>query len=160
MEFEELLGEADALGLPVTEKPFKTYDGRIKNNKIYLRKDMPVTRKKCVLAEELGHHYTTTGDILDQHNTSNRKQERRARIWAYDRLISLFGIVKAHNSGCRTAYEMAEYLDVTEEFLLETMNTYKSKYGTDIVRAGEYYVIFEPELTIFTVPNKDRLTKA
>ena len=29
MEFETLLKEADALGLPVTEKPFRTFDGRI-----------------------------------------------------------------------------------------------------------------------------------
>lgn len=30
MEFEELLAETDTLGIPVTQKPFKTYDGRIK----------------------------------------------------------------------------------------------------------------------------------
>lgn len=151
MEFEELLSEADTLGIPVTEKPFKTYDGRIKNNKIYLREDMPNIQKKCVLAEELGHYHTTTGDILDQQDLNNRKQERRARIWAYDKLISLFGIVRAHNAGCRTSYEMAEYLDVTEEFLLETLDTYKSKYGTEIIRAGEYFIIFEPELVVFKV---------
>lgn len=29
--------------------------------------------KTCVLAEELGHYYTTTGDILDQSDTMNRK---------------------------------------------------------------------------------------
>ena len=41
------------------------------------------------LAEELGHHYTTVGDILDQTNVSNRKQERLARVWAYNRRIGL-----------------------------------------------------------------------
>lgn len=151
MEFEELLNEADILGIPVTEKPFKTYDGRIKDNKIYLREDMPKVQKKCVLAEELGHYYTTTGDILDQQNVCNVKQERHARIWAYDKLISLFGIIRAHNAGCRTSYEMAEYLDVTEYFLMETLNSYKSKYGTDVIRADEYYIIFEPELAVFKV---------
>lgn len=36
--------------------------------------------KACVLAEELGHHYTTVGNILDQSDTNNRKQELRARL--------------------------------------------------------------------------------
>ncbi len=152
MEFEELLIESSALGIPVTEKPLKTFNGRIKNNKIYLRQNMPNVQKKCVLAEELGHYYTTAGNILDQQDISNRKQERRARIWAYDKLISLFGIIRAHNAGCRTSYEMAEYLDVTEEFLMETLNTYKSKYGADIIQAGEYFITFEPTLAIFKVP--------
>lgn len=151
MEFEELLNEADTLGIPVTEKPFKTYDGRIKDNKIYLREDMPKVQKKCVLAEELGHYYTTTGDILDQRNVCNVKQERRARIWAYDKMINLFGIIRAHNAGCRSSYEMAEYLDVTEAFLLETLNTYKSKYGTDAVKAGEHIIVFSPVLAVLKV---------
>lgn len=152
MEFEELLIESSALGIPVTEKPLKTFDGRIKNNKIYLRQDMSSAQKKCVLAEELGHYCTTTGNILDQQDISNRKQERRARLWAYDKLISLFGIVRAYNAGCRTSYEMAEYLDVTEEFLIETLSTYKSKYGTGIIRAGEYFIAFEPMLAVYKVP--------
>lgn len=105
MEFETLLKEADALGLPVTEKPFRTFDGRIKNNKIYLRQDMSATSKKCVLAEELGHYHTTTGCILNQQDISNRKQERRARIWAYDRLISLSGIVKAYKMRWRITWK-------------------------------------------------------
>ena len=81
MELDELLTEADALGLPVTEKPFRTFDGRIKNNKIYLRQDMSHANKKCVLAEELGHHYTTVGNILDQ---SDARSIRRV----YGRMIA------------------------------------------------------------------------
>ena len=50
--------------------------------------------KVCILAEELGHHYTAVGNILDQSNISNRKQERAGRLWAYDHLIGLSGIIK------------------------------------------------------------------
>lgn len=108
---------------------------------------MPNVQKKCVLTEELGHYCTTTGNILDQQDAMNRKQERRARIWAYDKLISLFGIVKSYNAGCRISYEIAEYLDITEEFLNEAICTYRSKYGTG-AKAGEYIIIFDPELTV------------
>lgn len=153
MEFEKLLQEADDLGIPVTEKPFKTYDGRIKNDRIYLRKGMTSTQKSCVLAEELGHYHTTVGDILDQQDVANQKQERRARIWAYNKLVSLFGIIKAYNAGCRNLYEMAEYLEVTEEFLKEALDIYKTKYGT-CVRTGEYIIFFIPTLSVMNVHTK------
>ncbi len=147
MELDELLTEADALGLPVTEKPFKTFDGRIKNNKIYLRQDMSHTNKKCVLAEELGHHYTTVGNILDQSDTGNRKQEEQARIWAYDRLVGLTGIIDCYKAGCRTISEMADALEVTEEFLREALERYRQKYGI-YTTIGHYIIYFEPYLTV------------
>ena len=34
--------------------------------------------KESILAEELGHHYTTEGNILDQSNLNNAKQEESA----------------------------------------------------------------------------------
>ena len=37
--------------------------------------------KASVLAEELGHYYTTVGNILDQEDAGNRKQEHKARTW-------------------------------------------------------------------------------
>lgn len=150
MEFEKLLLEADAIGIPVTEKPFKTYDGRIKNNKIYLRNDMAETQKKCVLAEELGHYHTTVGNILDQQVIVNRKQERRARLWAYDKLISLFGIIEAYNAGCRNSYEMADHLGVTEEFLAEALEVYKTKYGL-YAKVDDYIIYFDPALAVLKI---------
>lgn len=153
MEFEKLLEEADNLGIPVTERPFKTYDGRIKNNKVYLRKDMSNTQKTCVLAEELGHHQKTVGNILDQQDIANRKQERKARLWAYDKLVSLFSIIEAYNAGCQNLYEMADYLEVTEEFLKEALDVYKSKYGI-CVRTKEFILFFYPTLAVMKVPHK------
>lgn len=108
---------------------------------------MNTIRKSCVLAEELGHYYTTVGNILDQTNASNRKQERRARLWAYDRLVGLSGIVKAYRHGCESLTETAEYLNVTEDFLLDALKEYESKYGTSVV-CGEYEISFTPTLEI------------
>ncbi len=55
--------------------------------------------KACVLAEELGHHHTSVGNILDMDLTGNRKQERQARLWAYNKLIGLSGIIEAFEHG-------------------------------------------------------------
>ena len=147
MIYNALLDEANAEGISIKERPFKTYDGRIKGNNIYLRENMNTTEKTCVLAEELGHHYTSVGCILDQTDFANRKQERQARLWGYNKLIGLMGIVRAFNAGCQNQYEIAEYLDVTEEYLQECINCYQSKYGI-CTTVDNYVIYFVPYLTV------------
>lgn len=147
MTYEELLQEADSKGLVVKEKPLKYNNGRIKGTKIAIRKDMSTIEKTCVLAEELGHHYTTTGNILDQSSVSNRKQELRARLWAYNKQIGLYGIIQAYKRRCQNLAEMAEYLDVTEEFLRDALDRYRSKYGKSVV-LDNYVIFFEPGLAV------------
>lgn len=148
MEYTDLLIEADSLSLITKDKPLRAHDGRIKKNRIAIRQDMPETKKKCVLAEELGHYHTTVDNILDQTSVNNRKQEYKARIWAYNRLIGLTGIVKAYQHGCHSLYEIADYLEVTEEFFLEALQQYKSKYGTH-TQVDNYVIFFEPSLGVF-----------
>ncbi len=143
LNYELLLSESDKLGLIVKEKPLKYNNGRIKGNRIAIRKDMNTAEKACVLAEELGHYYTTVGNILDQNKVNNRKQELKARIIAYDKMIGLIGIVDAYKAGCRNKFEISEYLGVTEEFLIETLNHYQSKYGLH-ASVGNYVIYFEP----------------
>ena len=143
MNYETLLEEADSQFLVVKEKPLRAHNGRIKGNRIAIKKDIPTTQKACVLAEELGHHYTTVGNILDQSKAENRKQERRARLWAYKRAFDLVDLVSAYKHGCRNRYEIAEYLEVTESFLQEALDTYKEKYGP-YTKVDRYVVYFEP----------------
>lgn len=148
MTYEDLLLEADSKKLIVREKNIPGYNGRIYKNRIAINKDIDTSAEKsCVLAEELGHYYTTTGDILDQSTVTNRKQELRARLWAYNKQIGLSGIISACKHGCRNLCEMAEYLDVTEEFLNEALSAYQSKYGIS-VPIDNYIVFFEPKLAV------------
>ena len=151
MNYDALLAESDSAGLVVKEKPVKYNNGRIKRGKVAIRKDIPTSiEKTCILAEELGHYYTSSGDILDQQDISNRKQERRARVWAYDLLIGLSGIVKAYRHGCSNLYEMADYLEVTEEFLRDALERYRQKYG--IYTTIDHHIIyFEPHLAIVEI---------
>lgn len=148
MTYEELLKEADSIGLIVKEKPLRSGDGRIYGNKIAIRKDIPTqTEKACVLAEELGHHCTSSGNIIDQNIIFNRQQELRARMYGYNLSIGLMGIAKAFESGCRNLYEMAEFLDVTEEYLKEAIESYRKKYGV-FVAVDNYLIYFEPQLSV------------
>lgn len=149
MGYEELLLEAEQHGITVKEKPLPLSDGLIKGRRIAIRQDIPTLAKKAdVLAEELGHYHTTVGNILDQTTTEARKQERAARIWAYKLRIPLLDLVKAYKAHCRNAFEMAEYLDVSEDTLIEALEFYRQKYGTGVM-VGDYYIRFEPHLDMF-----------
>lgn len=148
MDYEALLVEADREGLIVKEKPLKYNNGRIRGKRIAIRKDIgTTTEKKCVLAEELGHHHTTVGNILDMTDISNRKQERQARLWGYNKLIGLSGLIKAYEAGCQDKYEVAEFLGVTDEYLQNCVECYRDKYGIGTAM-NEYYIMFIPHLAI------------
>ena len=88
------------------------------NGSIAIEKNLTSTEKTCVLAEELGHHYTAIGNILDQQKVANAKQELHARTWAYN----------AFEAGCQSLYEMAEYLEVTENFLKDALEAYRRRF--------------------------------
>ena len=66
MNYEELTIEATQKHIEIIELPLKAHSGLILNTTIAIKKDIPETKKACVLAEELGHYYTSVGDILNQ----------------------------------------------------------------------------------------------
>ena len=105
------------------------------------------TEKTCVLAEELGHHHTSVGDIIDMTDTQNRKQERQARLWGYNKLIGLTGIINAFRAGCQSGHEVAELLDVTEEYIQECIDCYRDKYGV-YTEIDNYVIYFIPNLAV------------
>lgn len=150
MNYESLLIEADKNKLITKEKPLKAYDGRISQNKIAIRNTLTLTQKNCVLAEELGHYYTSTGNILNQDNIENRKQEYKARLWAYDKVVGLMGLVNAYKSGCRNRHEVVDYLNIDEKFLADAIECYKSKYGVFTI-LDTYIIYFEPCVAIVEI---------
>ncbi len=145
--YEDILMEADANNLITKEKPLRAHKGRIKGNRIAVNGNLSEREKKCVMAEELGHYYTGYGNILDQSLISNRKQELHGRIYAYNKLVGLMGIVDAYKNHCTSISESAEFLDVTEEFLNDALSHYKSKYGRYAV-IDNYAIFFEPYIAV------------
>lgn len=148
MTYEELLIEADNDGILVKEAALLSGDGRCSGRRIAIRNSLPSIRKKAdTLAEELGHFYTTVGDVTRLDSAEKRKQERMARIWAYNRQIGLLGLVGAFKHGCHGHAEVAEFLEVTEEFLKEAVECYRSKYGC-CAEVDDYTIFFEPALAV------------
>lgn len=75
-----------------------------------------------VLAEELGHHFTTMGNLTAECITYNEKlykckKEKKARMWAANFLISDAEFVQALYNCESNMQEMSDYFNVTEEII-------------------------------------------
>ncbi len=148
--FERLEDEACKDGINVITHEFRNQriSGLYCDGTIGINKSINTSSgKACVLAEELGHHYTSVGNIIDMTDLQNRKQERQARLWGYNKLIGLTGIIKAFQAGCQSRHEMAELLDVTEEYLQECIDCYRDKYGV-CTEVDNYIIYFIPRLAV------------
>ena len=149
MTYEELLIEHDSLNILALDlSEVSGLKGLYYNGSVAIEQQLTSVEKTCVLAEELGHHYTSVGNILDMDISANRKQERQARLHGYNRLIGLTGLIRAYEHGCTNRYETAEYLEVTEEFLEECISCYREKYGVYKI-VDNYIIYFIPNLAVF-----------
>lgn len=147
MFYEELLKEADKLGIIVKECNLKTRKGHCYGKRIAIDKNLSNKEKYCVLAEELGHYKLTIGNITNQNKMSNKKQELLARKWGYKKNVGLLKLIEAFNNGCTNKHEIADFLNVTDKYLDEAIDYYRNKYGTDYI-VDCYHIIFIPYLRI------------
>lgn len=148
--YEEMQDRAYNAGIDVVEYSFrnKTIKGLYCDGTAAISNDIDTNAERaCILAEEMGHHYTSAGNIIDQTDEQNRKQEFRARMWAYNEMVGLIGIIDAYKNGCRSSYEVAEYLEVTEEFLNDALDAYRDKYGVYTI-VDNYAIYFIPALLV------------
>lgn len=150
-KLEELHQEAQKENVKVIDYHFDS--DRIKglycDGSIALNERLKTSAERsCILSEELGHHFSNVGNMVDMKVTENRKQEHRARAWAYNKMIGLIGIVNAYENGCSNIHETADFLNVTEEFLQEALAYYKNKYGL-YTTVDNYVIYFEPHIGVF-----------
>ena len=149
ISYETLLNEVSECDIDICETSFKGGShGFYLENTIFIDKKISSSaEKKCVLAEELGHHHTTYGNILDTDCINNIKQEKLARNWGYERLVGIIDLINAYNHGIVGKHNLAEYLNVTEAFLEEAINHYREKYGTHY-QIDNYVIFFQPHFGI------------
>lgn len=152
--YEITVGIANFLGFEVIEKRFRSSaKGLCKGHKIGISKDLDTIEKRCILAEEVSHGLYTVGNILDQNDLQNKKQEYFARKKALEFLVPLSEIVRAYNAGIQEPHEMAEYLEVTEQILTDALALHERKCGPctfldgQIVRFSPFMVCSQPHMS-------------
>ena len=151
--YEELLIKYNHLLINDCYKLPGNFKGFYDNGVILIDKSLSKAKKLEVLAEEIAHHEITSGNIVNQKDIQNRKYELKARRLANEKLISLEGIINAFLQGIHNLYELANFFEVTESFVLQSIEHYKQKYGCS-TRCGNYVIQFEP-LRVFEYKNID-----
>ena len=149
-KYEKLLIESEELGAKVFEIDFSTCKpcAKCKGENIYINSKSTNKEKYCLLLEELGHYLTTYGNITDQTNIINKKQELFARRWGCEHSVTLVGIINAFEYGAKNLFEVSDFLGVTETHLLDCLENYKKKYGIG-TSLENYYVSFEPVFGVY-----------
>ncbi|MBC2966021.1 uncharacterized protein DUF955 [Staphylococcus epidermidis] len=141
--YEELLIEHDYIEVKETDVMPSDLHGLWLNDLILINSNLSETRKAEVLFEELAHHKLTYGNILDQSKWINRKFENYARRHGYEAALPIRIIVEAHHYGVSNLYELAQYVQLSEEYIVEILKHYKNKYGIG-THYGEYLITFDP----------------
>ncbi len=142
-KYEDLLKKYDYISINETGSIPKFMSGFYMNGEIFINSNRPTTIKLETLAEELAHHEITYGNILDDKDIQNRKYELKARRLACEILIPLNELINAFLQGIHNLYELADFFEVTESFVLQSIEHYKKKYGYS-TRYGKYVIQFEP----------------
>ena len=132
---DRLLGPGDLNGMYMTEagKPPIV----LVNRKLHRR------RKLCVLAEEAGHHFKSSGPALNPRDVTEWKNELSGRRWAYRHLVPGEKVIAAWDNGDRELWTMARFCGVTCEFLEAAINYYHGKHGSFWV-VGNRAIQFDP----------------
>jgi Zn-dependent peptidase ImmA (M78 family) len=87
-----------------------------------LQHSMPALR--CVLAEELGHHFTSAGYCLPRkfysfyERNNITRAEYKALKWAANYLMPEHDLLDVIRDGLYEKWEIAEYFNVTEDFAM------------------------------------------
>lgn len=103
--------------------------GLIVERDVYINSNLNDTEKLCAVAEEVGHYLTSVPtDISDYSLPFNRKQELRARGWAYEQLIDLDELKSIIQMETEIPiWDLADKLNVTVKFLEQAIVYYKVK---------------------------------
>ena len=82
---------------------------------------------KVCFSHELGHELKAAFYNIKNTLETRERQEERATRWAVDTLIPAEALTKAVRAGYKEVYELAEYFDVTEDFVREAYSIHKLK---------------------------------
>ncbi|WP_147640855.1 MULTISPECIES: ImmA/IrrE family metallo-endopeptidase [Mammaliicoccus] len=150
-KLEELLLEYDDKLIIEEGLLPKGLAGLYQDELIILERRLNSKYKLETLSEELAHYKITYGDIRNQSDMLNKKFEIKARRCGYEILITLDGIISAYKNGVHNLYELANYFEVTESYVIKTLDHYKMKFGLSTYHNG-YVIKFEP-LQVFEYIN-------
>lgn len=143
-QIEKLLAEIPNVNVLFNQYMPKGLSGLYEPNRIRLNARNDYYKNVEVLAEEIGHYYTSHGDITDYTKISNMKQELRARRYAIKLILPLEKLIECYEQGFwGDKYEMCGQLEISPEFFHRAVEDYKRQFGS-YVKYDKYLIRFEP----------------
>ena len=98
---------------------------------------------RCILAEELGHHFTSVGKSIHYAETvpfwkqHQAKQEFKALKWSATNLIPYDKLIEAYCEGLQELFELAHHFKVTPE-LMQFRMTFVNKNDFQIHEVANF----------------------
>ena len=125
MEFETMRELAQRSGVKVIHQDMQgNLAGAYIDQIIFLNNKLDDTAKKCVLAEEIGHHFTAKGNVMELVTVDDYQMELAGRRWGYEVLLPVSQIKAALRVGVREIDSIAELYKVTPEYVKEALEYY------------------------------------
>ena len=87
-------------------------------------------KRKEIFSEELGHYFCDATYKFNSDPAFINKQEYRAKKWSFLKLIPYNNLKSAISNGINTLYSLADYFDVTYEYMHNAVIFYTENYGT------------------------------
>ena len=120
MDLNKLYDVAEKENIPVIDFRMKNKAIICKTNKricigLNYEKINSVTEEKELLAEELGHYYCNAFYNSSSSPSSIAQKEYRANKWKCTVLVSANDFKDAFKKGLKNVYEIAEYLNLSED---------------------------------------------
>lgn len=130
MDLNKLYDVAEKENIPVIDFRMKNKAIICKTNKricigLNYEKINSVTEEKELLAEELGHYYCNAFYNSNSDFSTISKKEYRANKWKCTVLVSVNDFIDAFKKGLKNVYEIAEYLNLSEDTVAFAYNYYK-----------------------------------
>lgn len=117
------------------------------DNVVYLNPRQSSNELASTVAEEIGHHLTSFGDIVAQDNNEKRKQEQKARDIGATLIVGPEDFIECYYERFTYMWESAEFLGITTEALKEAVKTYSKMYP-DGLTYKNYRIIFRANGTV------------
>ena len=83
-------------------------------------------QERVHLAHEIGHCETLAFYNAYSPLEIREKQERKADRWAVSKLVPVRELTEALRRGIKEIWDLAEYFDVTEEFMLKAIEIHRT----------------------------------
>ena len=117
---------------------------------IVIGADQTTDEKTCACAEALGHHETSSGNILEYQPYARERALYRAKKWAYETLLPLDAIGASYILCDANPFGMADHLGVSPQFLDASIAYYERRYGESF-RTEQFEFLFLPFFSVISI---------